>query len=118
MLRKAVPEVLHQFRGKVADPRGAKIGVKVQRKSARKVYNRACKRLVHRHIGVSVAHNVGLVSQGFPARLSKNDPDILDAVVFVHMEVTAAADCKVKLPVFREQIQHVIQEAHASCIVK
>src|SRR6185436_12686408 len=62
---------------------------------------------------VAEAHEPLLVAGRLPQRLAEGDPDVLDRVVRVHLQVAIAADVDVDPRVGRERRQHMVEEADA-----
>ena len=85
----------------------------VQPGPAREVDHRARERLVERHVGVAEADDALLVAERLLQRLAERDPDVLDRVVGVDVQVALAAHVEVEAGVRGERGQHVVEEADA-----
>ena len=55
----------------------------------------------------------GAVAQRAVERLAEDDPGVLDGVVRAGLEVAADRDLEVQAAVAGQQVEHVVQEAHA-----
>ena len=51
--------------------------------------------------------------KGFRDRLAERDPEILDGVVLIDVEIAGGGDPEIVCAVPRDQLQHVIEEADA-----
>jgi len=81
------------------------------------VDHRASQRLVHRHVGVAVAGDVGLVAQRFGKGLPQRDGDVFDRVVVVHVQIAVARHLQVEAAVLGEEVEHVVEEADAGVVL-
>jgi len=66
--------------------------------------------LIEWYIGVSVPTDCALVSDRLGKGLAEGDPNILDGVMPIDMEITAGPDLKVDQAVTRNLIEHVVKE--------
>ena len=70
-------------------------------------------RLVHGQQERAVAADPALLAERLAQRLAEGQPDVLDGVVPVDVEVAAGADGEVEPAVVREQHEHVVEEPDA-----
>ena len=70
-------------------------------------------RLVERHRRLAEAPDAGLVAERLAKRLAERQPDVLDGVVVVDVEVARRLEREVEEPVAREYLEHVVQERDA-----
>ena len=80
---------------------------------ARYVERGARQRLVHRQIGMRIAHDAVLVAQRLRHRLAQRDAAILDGVVLVDMQIALGAQGNVDARMAGELLQHVVEKADA-----
>ena len=78
-----------------------------QKGTTRNVDVRGAERLVHRHLGPAVPPDSGLRSEGLLEGRPQDDPDVLDRVVIVDLDVAPGLEVQVEEAVTREQFQHV-----------
>ena len=106
-------EVLEELGRQVADALGPELHAEVQPRPAREVDDRAAEGLVERDVGVAEADDALLVAERLLQGLAEGDPDVLDRVVGVHVQVALAADVEVEAGVGGEGGEHVVEEADA-----
>ena len=106
-------EVLEELRRQVPDALGAELDPEVEPGPAGQVHHRAGERLVERDVGVAEADDALLVAERLLERLAERDPDVLDRVVRVHVQVALAAHVEVEAGVGGERGEHVVEEADA-----
>ena len=58
----------------------------------------------------SITPDAGLIAEGLGEALAENDRRILDAVMIVHLQVSAHIDLQVEQAVLAEESEHVIEE--------
>src|SRR5262249_40353219 len=58
------------------------------------------------------APDAGLVAEGLAEPLPEAEPDVLDRVMVVHLDVAPGFHVQVEEPVAREDLEHVVQERH------
>ncbi len=68
---------------------------------------------VHREDEEAVAVHSRLVSDGLFHRLPEHNPDVLDGVVVVDVDVALGLQIQVEQPVPREELEHVVEERYA-----
>src|SRR6202022_3421215 len=75
--------------------------------------HRAAERLVERDSGVPETPDTRTISQRLAKRATHHDPDVLDRVMLVDMEVAARLDHEIEKAMAREALEHMVEKRHA-----
>ena len=70
-------------------------------------------RLVHRHRRRAVAGDARAVAQRLVERLAEHDRRVLGGVVRARLQIARDRHVEIQPPVPREQVEHVVEKAHA-----
>ncbi len=106
-----LPEVFDEFAVEGPDFWGGYRGVILERVAAAEIDGGGDEALVHRKGEVAVAADAGAVAEGLVHGLAEGDPDIFGGVVIIDVQVTRRGDGEVDECVFRQQVEHVVEEA-------
>src|SRR5919197_4155596 len=106
-------EVVDQLDVEGADLRLLDADVVDEEGSPREVDHRRHQRLVERHASLAEAADAGLLAGALTQRLAEGEPDVLDRVVVVDLQVARRAEGQVEEAVLREQLEHVVQKRDA-----
>src|SRR5438552_12261251 len=106
-------EILEQVEVEIRDPRPPHGHVEHEKRPAGDVHGCVEKRLVHGQERGAVAHDARPVAQRLPERLAETDPDVLDRVMEVHLEVAVSVHGQVHEPVLGPGLEHVAEEGNA-----
>ena len=79
-------------------------------RSVAHIDNDLCKRLVHRYEHAGIAFDSSFIAKRFAKRLTEANPDILNRMMVVDINIAFCVNVQIELSVLREQIQHMIQE--------
>ena len=110
-LREALEEVLHELRLEIAHPGDLELQIDHRVRPPAKIDGGDSERLVHRHHEVPGAIDAAAGAERLSDRLAERDPDVLDGVVLVHVEIAVRLQREIERAVARHQLQHVIEEA-------
>ena len=104
-------ELVRQLGVEAADPlAGDAVDAPDEARSPREVDDRLRQRLVHRHGALAVATDAALVAERLRERVAEHEPDVLDDVVGVDLDVAARDELQIVEPVAREGVEHVREE--------
>lgn len=81
-----------------------------------KVHRHLTQRLVHRDQAPAVTVDSLAVAERLIQRLAQREADILYGVMVVHLEIAFRPHIQIEQRVFREQIEHVIEECDAGLV--
>src|SRR3954462_4037318 len=107
---EAFEEIKHQFRLQIANQASTNFRVDNGRSSTAKIDSGNPQGLIHRHEEVSRAIDTFFISQCLVEGFAKRDADILNRVMLIHIEVTAACEFQIECTVTGKQIEHVIEK--------
>src|SRR5262245_6855972 len=113
VVHEALEEFVHQVDVELADPRPDERDVELEPRPPREVDHHARERLVERDVGVPEPAYALLVADRLRHRLAEGDPDVLDGVVGVDVQVALRLDVEVEQAVARDLVEHVVEERHA-----
>ena len=74
-------------------------------------------RFVHRHHEVPGAVDAALAAHRGGHRLAERDPDVLNSVMLIDVQVAGGLHLEIEAAVARHEVQHVIEKADAGAIV-
>jgi len=105
-----LPELLDQLRLQVTDAFPFHADPVNETGSPREVRDRPRKRLIHGEIGVREPRDSLFVSESLLQGRSETDPDVLNGMMCVDLEIAFAVNIQVEKTVAREELQHVIEK--------
>lgn len=105
------PEFLNQFRVEVANLFGRKGHLPDKCHSTTQVDRSGDECFFHGQREVSIAVYAPFVTQGLLQTASKADPNVLDRVMLINVQVATGCDRQVEQTVPGEQCEHVIEKA-------
>src|SRR5579863_650586 len=111
--REAFKEIVDQFALQIADLPVAHLRVNDRRGATSKINRGERKRFIHRHQKVAGAQNASFSAERQAEGFTQRDPDILDGVVLIYVEITPGVNFEIKRAVAGKQLEHVIEEAYA-----
>ena len=111
--RKGQHEFLHQLRIEGAHLLRGDVHLIAQAVPSAQVHRAQHQRLIHGQQEMAVAHDAPLVPQRLEKCLAQRDADVLHGMMIVHLRVSLAAQGQIELPVEGQQLQHVVEKAHA-----
>src|SRR5260221_13261441 len=113
VIGKTLEEFVHQVHVEVADQRALELDVVLEARPAGEIDHDARQRLVERYVGMPVAPDAFLVTDGARHRLAQRDPDVLHRVMGVHLQVALCPNIEIEHPVARNLFEHVIEKRNA-----
>src|SRR5260370_42062523 len=75
--------------------------------------HRAAERLIERHDRVAKPPDTRTIAERLAKRAAHHDPDVLDRVMLVDMEIAARLDHQIEEAMAREALEHMVEERHA-----
>src|SRR5260370_3052018 len=75
--------------------------------------HRAAERLIERDRGVPETPDTRTIPQRLAKRPAHHDPDVLDRVMLIDMEVAARLDHQIEEAMAREALEHMVEKRHA-----
>src|SRR5262249_52214917 len=73
------------------------------------------KRLIKRDDGATEALDSRAITERLAKRASHHDPDVLDRMMLIDMQVAAGSELEIEEAMAREAFEHVVQERNSSC---
>jgi len=113
-VRKALKELASQVDIEIPHPWAAEFCSEVQSRTTREVDDDAGQGFVERHVSVTVALDSSPLPQRLGKRRAESDPDILDTVMIVDMDVTLTGHIDIEQPVTGDLVEHVIEKRYAT----
>ena len=110
---EAQEKFLHQLRIEGTNFLGGDFQAAAQTAPAGNIHGCLNQRFIHRQQEGTITGNTPLVSQSRLERLAQNDADVLHTVVVIHIGITDAFHCQIKLTMGSKEGQHVVQKAAA-----
>src|SRR5437899_1481273 len=116
---KRLKEIFEQLNRQVADANippgrlGERGRIEHQIRAPAQVDRRQRQAFVHGHDKVAGAVDSLLIAERLPHGLPEHDADIFDRVMLVDVQVAARFEFEVERAVPREELQHVVEKAHA-----
>lgn len=117
MLGKGFPKMTHEFCRKVANHGPRERSVYRAMHPSGQVDNTTYEGLVHRHVGMPIALDIGFVCERLRKRLTQTDSNIFDRMVIIDMQVPVGLHGEIKPSVAREQVEHVVKKTDARLMV-
>ena len=109
--RERAEEVRSHRARELAHPALGEFPVEFEQRATRDVDHHPGDRLVERHSPVGEPVDPRPVAERLVEGRPERDRDVLDRVVVVDVEVAVTRDVEVEQAVFRERVQHVVEEA-------
>jgi len=110
---KTVEEIRQQFRLQIANQPDFHPVLIYERWAASEIHRDYRESFVHRQYEIAGAVDAFAVSQCLGEKLAHDDADILHCVVLIDVEIAIGFEFQVERAVFREKLQHVIEETNA-----
>lgn len=104
------PHVLNHFRRKVADLAPLKRCIKATVATTGQVNHGSDKGIVHWNVGVPIAGDVRLLTEGLVKCLSQPNRHVLDGVVLVNFQIPVASNVEIKCSMLGKEVKHVIKK--------
>ncbi len=104
---------MHQLGLEAADPLLGNRHVVGEIAAAADIDHGRAQRLVQRHHRLAEAPDARAVAERLAKGAAEHDPDVLDGVMLVDMEIAAGLNRKVEEAVTGEALEHVVKEGHA-----
>src|SRR6185295_6947796 len=112
-LSKRAPKMFCKFDGKISDHLATHSHFVNKIKPSRKIDNRTTQRFIHRHEGLAITIDPGLVSERLDEGLAQRDRDVFNRMMIVDLQVTLASDSQIEQAVLGEEVQHVFEKRQA-----
>ena len=109
----SMEELFHQLGGKGPDAAIPDIEVNVSLSTTAKVESTQDEGFIHWDRRIPVTGNTRLVAKGLAQRHPEDNPDILDRVVVIDVQIPACVDGQNNQPMAGDLGEHVLEEADA-----
>ena len=107
------PELLNQLSVELTDLLRREFDSVHERHATAQIDRRCDQRFFHRQGHVTVPRNPLLIAQRLVQTATKTDPDVLNRVMVIHMQITDSFNFQIEESMTSEQSEHVIEETHA-----
>src|SRR5579884_2574084 len=112
LVAQPLHEIVHQLGLKGADPLLLNRNVVGEKDPPADIHHGLAQRFVERHYGTAEAADSRAIAERLAERASQHDPDVLDRVMLVDMQVAARVEFEIEEAMTREALEHVIEEGH------
>ena len=109
----SMEELFHQLGGKGPDAAIPDVEVDIRLSTTAKVERAQHEGFIHWDSGISVTGNTRLVAKGLAQRHPEDNPDILDRVVVIDVEIPTRVDGQINQTMPGDLGEHVLEEADA-----
>ena len=110
---EAIEEIRNQFGLKIADEARFHAVFVRKRGASPEVDGDDRERFVHREHEITGAIDSFAIAQSFGEELTDYNAGVFDGVVLIDVEIAVGFESQVEGSVFREQLEHVVEEADA-----
>jgi len=113
MVDQTLKEFVKQIDIELTDMRAAKINRHFQTRTTRKIDHYPAQSFIQGHIGMPIPANTFLVADSVGECLTERNPDILDGVVRVNVQISVGVDIQIDHPMPSDLVKHVLEKRYS-----
>jgi hypothetical protein len=111
--REGFEEIVHKLRLQIANAQSADLGINNRRGASSEIHRSQTERFVHGHDKITGAQNAAAIAQSTIKNLTQRDPNILNGVMLIHIQVALRREFQIEAAVSSKEFHHVVEETDA-----